>query len=106
MGEAVRPLRDNGSFMRWMTGLEQPLRGMATGAIATVIIQSSSAMLGIVITLAGQGLLSLSAGVAVMLGAEIGTCADTLVASLGRTRPALRAASSISASISCRSSSG
>ena len=91
MGEAVRPLRDHSSFMRWMNGLEQPLTGMATGAIATVIIQSSSAMLGIVITLAGQGLLSLPAGVAVMLGAEIGTCADTLVASIGRTRPALRA---------------
>ncbi len=91
MGEAVRPLRDHGAFMRWMIGLEQPLHGMAAGAIATVIIQSSSAMLGIVITLAGQGLLSLPAGVAVMLGAEIGTCADTLVASIGRTRPALRA---------------
>ena len=91
MGEAVRPLRDNDGFMRWMTGLEHPLRGMTTGAIATVIIQSSSAMLGIVITLAGQGLITLAGGVAVMLGAEIGTCADTLVASLGRTRPAVRA---------------
>ncbi len=48
-------------------------------------------MLGIVITLAGQGLISLPAGLAVMLGAEIGTCADTLVASIGRTRAALRA---------------
>jgi hypothetical protein len=55
------------------------------------VIQSSSATLGIAITLAGQGLLSLPAGVAVMLGAEVGTCADTLLAAIGRSREALRA---------------
>ena len=65
--------------------------GLAVGAVATVVFQSSSAMLGIVITLASQGLLTLPAGLAVMLGAEIGTCADTLVASIGRSRAALRA---------------
>ena len=37
------------------------------------------------------GLLTLPAGLAIMLGAEIGTCADTLVASIGRTRAAVRA---------------
>ncbi len=91
MGEAVIPLRRNEQFMQLMTGLERPLVGVAIGALATVAIQSSSAMLGIVITLAGQGLLTLPAGLAVMLGAEIGTCADTLVASIGRTRAAVRA---------------
>ena len=77
--------------MQIMTGLERPLLGVAAGTIATIAIQSSSAMLGIVITLAGQGLLTLPAGLAIMLGAEIGTCADTLVASIGRTRAAVRA---------------
>jgi phosphate:Na+ symporter len=91
MGEAVRPLRDNERFMQFMTGLERPLFGVAAGTIATIAIQSSSAMLGIVITLAGQGLLTLPAGLAIMLGAEIGTCADTLVASIGRARAAVRA---------------
>lgn len=42
------------------------------------------------ITLASSGLISLPAGVAIMLGAEVGTCADTLVATIGRGRPALR----------------
>lgn len=91
MGEAVGPLRDSPRFTGWMAGLERPLVGLAVGAIATVVIQSSSAMLGIIITLAGEGLLTLPAGLAIMLGAEIGTCADTLVASIGRTRAALRA---------------
>lgn len=91
MGEAVAPLRDNQRFMQWMTGLDRPLVGVAVGAVATIVIQSSSAMLGIVITLASQGLITLPAGLAVMLGAEIGTCADTLMASIGRTRAAVRA---------------
>jgi phosphate:Na+ symporter len=61
------------------------------GAGFTVLIQSSSATLAIIITLAAQGLVSLPAGVAIMLGAEIGTCADTFIASVGRSREALRA---------------
>jgi phosphate:Na+ symporter len=91
MGEAVEPLRDDKRFLGWMASLERPLVGLVAGAVATVVLQSSSAMLGIVITLAEQGLITLPAGLAVMLGAEIGTCADTLLASIGRTRAALRA---------------
>lgn len=91
MGDAVAPLKGDPRVVEWMTGLEQPLVGVAAGTVLTVVLQSSSAMLGIVITLAGQGLLTLPAGLAVMLGAEIGTCADTLVASAGRSLAAVRA---------------
>jgi phosphate:Na+ symporter len=48
-------------------------------------------MMGIVITLAGTGVITLPAGIAIMLGAEIGTCADTLVATIGRSRAAVKA---------------
>ena len=89
--QAAEPLKDYQPFVRWMKGLENPWLGVLIGATFTVLIQSSSATLGIVITLAAQGLISLPAGVAIMLGAEIGTCADTLVASVGRSRSALRA---------------
>jgi phosphate:Na+ symporter len=91
MGAAVEPLKESGRFADWMARLESPLVGVAVGALATLVLQSSSATVGIAITLASQGLLSLPAGVAVMLGAEIGTCADTLVATMGRSREALRA---------------
>lgn len=91
MGAAVEPLQESGRFARWMERLERPVVGVAVGALTTLVIQSSSATLGMAVTLASQGLLSLPAGVAVMLGAEIGTCADTLVATLGRSREALRA---------------
>jgi hypothetical protein len=67
-----------------------PLLGALVGAVFTVVIQSSSATVAIVITLAGSNMTSLPAGIAIMLGAEIGTCADTLVATIGRGRAALR----------------
>lgn len=91
MGEAVEPLKEHESFVGWMKNMERPLQGAAIGALVTVMIQSSSATLGMVIALAGQNLITLPAGVAVMLGAEIGTCADTLAASVGRSRDAVRA---------------
>jgi phosphate:Na+ symporter len=91
MGDAVQPLREHGSVERLLRELESPLSGVAAGAAGTALIQSSSAMMGIVIKLAAAGLLSLKAGVAVMLGAEIGTCVDTLLASVGRSREAIRA---------------
>jgi phosphate:Na+ symporter len=70
--------------------MEHPVTGAAAGAVFTGIIQSSSGMLGIVIQMATQGLITLPAGIALMMGAEIGTCADTLLATLGRSRAALR----------------
>jgi phosphate:Na+ symporter len=89
--EAMKPFRDYQPFIDLMQTLGQnPLLGAIVGAIFTVIIQSSSATVAIVITLAGSGLISLPAGIAIMLGAEVGTCADTLVATIGRGRPALR----------------
>lgn len=89
--EAMKPFRDYQPFIDWMKTLgENPLMGAAVGALFTVLIQSSSATVAIVITLASSGLISLPAGVALMLGAEVGTCADTLVATIGRGRPALR----------------
>jgi phosphate:Na+ symporter len=69
---------------------QKAVLGALFGAVFTMMIQSSSATVAVIITLAGSGLISLPAGVAIMLGAEIGTCSDTLVATIGRGRPALR----------------
>ncbi|WP_243147592.1 Na/Pi symporter [Scytonema sp. UIC 10036] len=89
--EAMKPFRNYQPFIDLMQTLgKNPLLGAVIGAIFTVIIQSSSATVAIVITLASSGLISLPAGVAIMLGAEVGTCADTLLATVGRGRSALR----------------
>lgn len=90
MGEAMAPLKDNPSFLLWMQDVENPLLGVIVGAAFTIVIQSSSATLGVIITLASQGLITLPAGIALMMGAEIGTCADTLVATIGRTKEAIK----------------
>ena len=91
IGAAVEPLRDHPPFVDFMGSVgRNTLLGVAVGALATVVLQSSSATVGIVITLASQGMVSLPAGIAMMLGAEVGTCVDTLLASLGRSREALR----------------
>lgn len=90
MEEAVAPLKQSNYFVSWLQSLETTWKGMFTGAFVTLIIQSSSATVGMVIGLASKGLISLAAGIAVMLGAELGTCADTLVASIGRTKAAVK----------------
>ncbi len=90
MERGVEPFKDNPEFADWMLKMESPLTGAGTGALVTLIIQSSSATVGMVITLAKKGLITLSAGIAVMLGAELGTCADTLLATIKSNRQALK----------------
>lgn len=91
IGESAEPLKTIPSFANLMTQIETPYKGALAGAITTLLIQSSSATLGIVISLANQNLIALSAAIAVMLGAELGTCSNTLIASIGRSRDAIRA---------------
>ncbi len=90
MERSVEPLRENEFFTRLMERLNNPLLGAGTGALVTLIIQSSSATVGIVITLAKKGLIDLSGAIAVMLGAELGTCADTLLATIRSDRQAIK----------------
>lgn len=90
MERAVEPLKELGNFNVWMHGLEQPLTGAMVGALVTLIIQSSSATVGMAITLAKKDAITLAAGVAVMLGAELGTCSDTLLATIKGSRAAVR----------------
>ncbi|MBC7903316.1 MAG: Na/Pi cotransporter family protein [Gemmatimonadaceae bacterium] len=90
MEEAVEPLKESTYFVSWLKSLDNPWKGMITGTIVTIIVQSSSATVGMVIGLGSQGMISIAGAIAVMLGAELGTCADTLVASIGRSRAAIK----------------
>lgn len=90
MDMSVAPLKNSPEILNWMTKLDAPLYGILIGGVVTFLIQSSSATIGIAITMASQGLISLDAGIAVMLGAEIGTCTDTLICTIGRSRDAVR----------------
>lgn len=90
MGASTAPLRTYEPFQRMMITMQHPLLGVLVGAFFTAIVQSSSATTGIVIAFASQGLISLSAGIALSLGANIGTCATALLASIGKPTEALR----------------
>jgi phosphate:Na+ symporter len=92
MGDAMNPLRSYEPFLQLMTQMDRPLLAILVGAAFTALVQSSSATTAIVITMAGQGLISLEAGIALAFGANIGTCITAQLAALGKTREALRAA--------------
>lgn len=90
MERAVEPLKDHPGFLAWMATLDNPFKGSAIGALVTLVVQSSSATVGMAITLAKKGLINLSGGIAVMLGAELGTCSDTLLATIRSDRQAVK----------------
>jgi phosphate:Na+ symporter len=86
----MEPIRHWPPFIEAIEQMENPFFGILIGATITAIIQSSSATMGVVIILAGQGAITLPAGIAIMMGAELGTCVDTLLSTIGQTRAAVR----------------
>ena len=92
MKDAMKPLQDSAAFIRMMTAFSNPLYGIFAGALFTAVIQSSSASIGILQTLASQGLISLSSSAFVLFGQNIGTCITACIASLNGNRNAKRAA--------------
>jgi phosphate:Na+ symporter len=92
MSEAMNPLRSYQPFLDLLKQMEQPVLGILAGAVFTALVQSSAATVGIAIAMASEGLLSLPAGIALALGANIGTCVTALMAALGKPVEAVRAA--------------
>ena len=79
MGDAMTPLRSYEPFLEILRGLERPLAGILAGAVFTAVVQSSAATVGIAIAMASEGLLALPAGIALALGANIGTAVTTAI---------------------------
>lgn len=69
-----------------------PLLAVGMGTLVTAIIQSSTAATGLVIALAGAGLIDFPAAAGVVLGNNIGTCVTALLASINTDRAARRSA--------------
>ncbi len=92
MSEAVAPLESYAPFLSLLRYLDNPFLGVAAGMALTALMHSSAAFIGILITLALQGALSLEAGIALLLGANIGTCITGVLASAGMQRAAKRVA--------------
>ncbi len=92
MYQAVQPLAEIPAFTNMLTAFSNPLLGLLTGAVFTAIIQSSSASVGIMQALSVTGVISYSGALALVLGANIGTCATALISSIGTNTNAKRTA--------------
>lgn len=83
MGTAMKPLAASEDFVGILTNFENPLLGIAAGTVFTALIQSSSASVGILQTLADSGAIGLGSAAFVLFGQNIGTCITALLASIG-----------------------
>ena len=92
MSAGMKPLRSYQPFIDLMQNVSNPAIGILLGTLFTALVQSSSATMGVVIALALQGLITLEAGIALALGANIGTCATAGLAAIGKPREAVRVA--------------
>ena len=93
MSDAIVPYRDAPIFATAFQILgRNPFLGILTGAVVTAVIQSSSASVGILQTLAMNGMVTWNSAIFITLGQNIGTCITAVISSIGANRTAKRAA--------------
>ncbi len=89
MQDAMIPYRSSPALARLMTGLKYPVSGVLGGAVFTALIQSSSASVAILQSMAAEGLVGLRQSAYIVYGQNIGTCLTALWAGAGLS-PAAR----------------
>ncbi len=83
LGQSVAVIQDNAVVAGWLQAhAASPLLCLLFGVVVTMLVQSSSATVGLTILLFGSGLMPLESAVALTLGDNIGTCATAQIASL------------------------
>jgi phosphate:Na+ symporter len=93
MERSMRPLSELESFRNLIILLgDHPFMGVLVGLGMTALVQSSSATIGILMALAANSSISLGVALPILFGDNIGTCATALLASIGTTKNARRAA--------------
>ena len=92
MSDAMSFLEDSPTFKTIMQQLSNPLLGILAGLVLTMIIQSSSASVGILQAASATGLIAFPTAVAIVLGENIGTCITAVLASVGANRESKKAA--------------
>ena len=93
MSASITPYRNAPVFGQAFSVLgRNPILGILAGLVVTGIIQSSSASVGILQTLALNGIVNWQSAIFITLGQNIGTCVTALLSSLGANRTAKRAA--------------
>ena len=79
-------------FRELLATMEDVPLGIGAACAFTVLIQSSSAATGVIITVSQQGMLTAKAGLALILGANIGTCGTACLAAIGKKKETLQVA--------------
>ncbi|WP_186317494.1 Na/Pi cotransporter family protein [Priestia flexa] len=93
MGDGMKPLRSLQAFQDLTVSMsDNPILGVVIGTVFTVIVQSSSATIGILQELFGQGAIDIYAALPVLFGDNIGTTITAILASIGASVAARRAA--------------
>ena len=92
MTNAVEPLSESEAFANILSRFsEMPMVGIITGLVLTVIVQSSSAMVGILQALSSTGAMTFELVYPIIMGINLGTCVTTaLVCSIGSSKDAKR----------------
>ena len=93
MSSAVAPLQESEGFVNLFVTLgRNPILGILAGTFVTAVIQSSSASVGILQSLAAAGLVPFNAAIYIIMGQNIGTCVTAILSSLGAKKNAKTAA--------------
>ncbi len=92
MSDSIKPYRESQIFIDAFTVLgKNPMLAVLAGAVVTAVIQSSSASVGILQTLAANGIVNWSSAVFITLGQNIGTCVTAVLSGVGAGKNAKRA---------------
>lgn len=92
MSGAMSPLSNIPQFRNMMTAFSNPIFGLIAGLVITMVIQSSSASVGILQALSLSGSVTWIAAIPIILGQNLGTCISALLASIGVNTNAKRVA--------------
>ena len=93
MSSSIAPFTDSPIFSEAFRVLgNNPILGILVGALVTMLLQSSSASVGILQTLAMNGVVTTNAAIFITLGQNIGSCFTALLSSAGAGKNAKRAA--------------
>ena len=92
MDTGVAPLRESAVFQNLFVTMTNPVLGILVGVVVTVVIQSSSASVGILQALSSTGLVTFSSAIPIILGAHIGTAFTPLLTIGGSSKDGKRAA--------------
>jgi len=92
MSDSVSDLSQNEGFRSVLLMFENPALGVLAGLILTAIVQSSSASIGILQSFTVTGAITFGNAIPIIMGQNIGTCVTALIASVGTSKNAKRAA--------------